>query len=181
MEDLLPCPPNVFFSTLLYSAGLCSALLYCSVLNHTVLYLTLLYSAPLYSAVLCSTLLYSTPLYSALLCSAVLCSTLLYGTLLYSTLLYSPLLCNTVLYILQHQVPDIQALSCFNCMLLVQWEINLLVGVSGSAGYHMYHHILYILLSTFFGHPDIMCTSICAQIYTVQLYVDFVDLFFLCT
>lgn len=67
-------------------------------------------------------------------------------------------------------------------MLLVHWEINLLLGVSGSAGYHIYHCILYILPSTCFwtpwyyvhtqlcpdSHSAVVCEH-CKFIFSVQI------------
>jgi hypothetical protein len=158
---------SLFYSILFHSARLSSALLYCTVVYWTVLYCTLFYSTPLYSAVLCCALLYSTLLYctvlnstllySILLHSTLLCCALLCCTVLYSTIRYSTLLSSTLLYYTIHSATSStrHAVSqlCFNCILLVQWEINLLVGVSGSAGYHIYHRILYILLSTCFWTP----------------------------
>jgi hypothetical protein len=122
VEGLLPCPPNVFFSTLLLSTLLCY-----TVLN--------------------SNLLHSTLLCCAVLCCALLYSILPYPTLLFYTLPYSTL--HSATSSTRHTISQL----CFSCMLLVHWEINLLVGVSGSAGYHIYHCILYILLSTCFWTP----------------------------
>ena len=104
-----------------------------------------------------STLPYPTLLYSILLCCTLLCCALLCCAVLYSTVRYSTILSSTLLYSTLHSATSStrHAVSqlCFNCMLLVQWEINLLVGVSGCAGYHIYHCILYILLSTCFWTP----------------------------